>query len=355
MEILNWFKKSFPDVIEKMRNTNHELSLSEPSPYHAEGDVWTHTLMVYNEVKRDSNINLKLAALLHDIGKPDTQWKNPNKEYYSFTGHEFLGCYLAIPILDKFEKDFDLKINKELIIKAINYHQDLFKVGKLTDNGFELTSEEIAYVNKKFHDLDLYELLVKLSLADGNGRYCEDYRRLDAQAEFFNNFIPEKPFYSKDRPELIILAGAPGSGKSTIRDFLNKNHVVLNIDNIMLEGNKKGVPYNMWFSEKRRAQAINTLYSRLQKAIEERKNIILDNVNIDELARKRQLRLVPDKYYFKRAINVITDIETLMERNKMRKKIMRDVPVQTLEYAFKNFSFIAEEVHESELIITRGI
>lgn len=352
MEIINWFKKTYPDLVFKMKNTNHELSLNQPSPYHSEGDVWTHTLMVYNEVKRDKNIELKLSALLHDIGKPDTIIKSSHKDYYSFTGHEFLGCFLAIPILRKFEEDFKISINKELILKIINYHQDLFKLGVLDGNKMIFAPEEINYINRKFNDLELYDSLVKLSIADGNGRFCEDYSRLDAQAEFYSNFIPEKPFYTKDdRPELIILAGAQGSGKSTIRDSLKKDHIILSIDDIMLEGNKKNVPYNMWFSEKRRDAAIIILYDRLHKAISNRKSIILDNVNIDELARRRQLRLVPDKYYFKRAINIISDIPTILKRNEDRKKIMRDVPIKTLEYAFKNFSFIGDDVHESDVVI----
>lgn len=352
MEILNWFKKTYPELILKMKNTNHELSLSEPSPYHSEGDVWTHTLMVYNEVKRDTNIELKLSALLHDIGKPDTIIKQTHKDYYSFTGHEFLGCFLAIPILKKFEEDFKVKINKDLILKVINYHQDLFKLGTLDGKQMIFAPEEINYLNKKFNDLELYDILVKLSIADGNGRFCEDYTKLDAQADFYNNFIPEKPFYTiDDRPELIILAGPQGAGKTTIRESLMKGHTILSIDDIMMEENKKNVPYNMWFSEKRRAKAINILYDRLNKAISNRESIILDNVNIDELARRRQLRLVPDKYYFKRAINVISDIPTILKRNEDRKKIMRDIPVKTLEYAFKNFSFIGEDVHQSDVII----
>lgn len=44
--------------------------------YHAEGDVWTHTMMVMEEAKRfafpGNAAALRLAALLHDVAKPQT-------------------------------------------------------------------------------------------------------------------------------------------------------------------------------------------------------------------------------------------------------------------------------------------
>jgi predicted kinase len=357
MEIINWFKGNYPDLVKKMKKCNHEIDDKTFSPYHAEGDVWTHTLMVYNQVKR-SSLELKLAALLHDIGKPDTvHRKNDNRPYYSFTGHEQLSTIMAVDILKKFESDFNKYINKEIILKAINYHQDIHKIGKVINNEYILKEEEKIFLNKKFGDLELYSLMIGLSEADANGRFCEDMEKLDKQYQHLWNFIPNE-YYKGDlenRPEFIMLAGIQGSGKSTLAKELMsfKEFVYLSNDDILMEKNTKKVPYGMFWSIERRDEAIKELYIRLEKAIKERKNIIIDNVNIDELARTRQLNMVPDKYYHKIAINVITDIKTIFERNKERKKEMRDIPVAVIENYMRNYSFIGEDqVHTSKVYIS---
>jgi hypothetical protein len=42
--------------------------------HHAEGDVWIHTKMVYDEVlKCDLGAGHRLAALHHDVAKPQTR------------------------------------------------------------------------------------------------------------------------------------------------------------------------------------------------------------------------------------------------------------------------------------------
>lgn len=357
MEIINWFKGNYPELVKKMKECNHEIDDKTFSPYHAEGDIWTHTLMVYNQVKRGS-LELRLAALLHDIGKPDTiHRKNDNRPYYSFTGHEQLSTLMAVDILKKFELDFNKYINKENILKAINYHQDIHKIGKIINNEYILEEEEKIFLNKKFGDLELYSLMIGLSEADANGRFCEDMEKLDKQYKYLWNFIPTE-YYKGDldnRPECIMLVGIPGSGKSTLAKELlsNKDYVYLSNDEILMEKNTKNLPYGMFWSVDKRDEAIKELYIRLEKAIKERKNIIIDNLNIDELARTRQLNMVPDKYYHKIAINVITDINTLYRRNNDRKKEMRDIPVSVINNYMRNYSFIGEDqVHTSKVYIT---
>jgi len=43
----------------------------QPPEYHPEGDVWTHTVLLFDHLERPSP-ELALAALLHDVGKPPT-------------------------------------------------------------------------------------------------------------------------------------------------------------------------------------------------------------------------------------------------------------------------------------------
>lgn len=347
MKLVNWFKTKYPDLVKKMKECDHEIA-GFHSPYHSEGDVWTHTMMVYNLA---DDFTLKVIALLHDIGKPFTQCIKQENKYYSFTGHEFYSCFLAVDILKEIEKEFQ-PINKELILQVINYHQDLFKLGKLINDEIQFKQSELSFINNKFHNLELYDYLVRMTDIDGRGRICEDSTRLQKQIEFYKNYLPTEPFIEEGRPELIILAGLQGTGKSTLAKSLIKDHIYLSLDDIMMEGNRQNLPYGMFFSEKRRDDAIKEFYKRLEMAISKRKPIIIDNVNLDEKARNRQLKMIPDRYYFKRAINVIASIDTIERINKERKKEMRDVPQHLLDYGFRNFAFIGEGVHKSEVVIS---
>ena len=52
--------------------------VEQPPEYHPEGDVWTHTLLLLDEMERPlkgslpPSFELAMAALLHDVGKPKT-------------------------------------------------------------------------------------------------------------------------------------------------------------------------------------------------------------------------------------------------------------------------------------------
>lgn len=58
----------------------------EQSPeHHPEGDVWTHTLLLLENLPADASVTLAMGALLHDIGKPATFERGPDR--IRFYGH----------------------------------------------------------------------------------------------------------------------------------------------------------------------------------------------------------------------------------------------------------------------------
>jgi len=68
--------------------------------YHPEKDIYEHTLIALSSLPKEASLELRLATLLHDVGKPPT-WDN-----YHFSGHEVVGCKMANEILKrlKFQK-----------------------------------------------------------------------------------------------------------------------------------------------------------------------------------------------------------------------------------------------------------
>src|SRR5690606_37467771 len=74
--------------------------------WHPEGDVWTHTLMVVDEARRRIDdlehgpaVAMMLAALLHDIGKPQTTVVANGR--IRSPGHEEAGVEPATRVLDR--------------------------------------------------------------------------------------------------------------------------------------------------------------------------------------------------------------------------------------------------------------
>jgi putative nucleotidyltransferase with HDIG domain len=71
--------------------------VAQPPEYHPEGDVWTHTLLLLEQL-RNPSATLALGALLHDVGKPPTFRV---AERIRFDGHVEKGVETAEAILTR--------------------------------------------------------------------------------------------------------------------------------------------------------------------------------------------------------------------------------------------------------------
>lgn len=65
-------------------------------------DVWEHTLRVLQHAADKSyTLEVRLAALFHDIGKPRTRDFSQEKQDYTFYGHEVVGAKMAKKIMER--------------------------------------------------------------------------------------------------------------------------------------------------------------------------------------------------------------------------------------------------------------
>lgn len=78
-------------------------------------DVFEHSLRSLNHaVEKNYDLETRLTALFHDIGKPKTRRYDENKKDYTFYGHEVVGERITKKILEnlKFEKRIIDKVTK---------------------------------------------------------------------------------------------------------------------------------------------------------------------------------------------------------------------------------------------------
>lgn len=103
----------------------------QPKEWHSEGDVWTHTLLALDMLeskefrryfKDEFSLEIKVAVLLHDIGKPKTRGLVDGK--IKFQGHDKVGAEIASKLLARLKMSAspDVGLDCEEVIWLIKNH-----------------------------------------------------------------------------------------------------------------------------------------------------------------------------------------------------------------------------------------
>ena len=103
-------------------------------------------------------------------------------------------------------------------------------------------------------------------------------------------------------PEIVMLIGAPGSGKSTyvkqlLADHPEKNYVLLSTDDLLAAwGEAEGLSYPEAF-EKYMKKADQQFKIQFRQAKNTNSNIIIDRTNLTTKGRAKLLKQLPKEYY----------------------------------------------------------
>lgn len=133
-------------------------------------DVWTHLLKsLQHAADKEWPLHIRLAALFHDISKPETRRWSDEKNEWTFYGHEVVGERVTRSILK------NLKFSKETIdtvSKLVRWHMFFSDTEQIT---LSAVRRLIAHVGK-----DLVWDLMNLRICDriGTGRPKENPYRL---------------------------------------------------------------------------------------------------------------------------------------------------------------------------------
>lgn len=77
------------------------IGCDQPPEWHPEGDVYTHTCIMLDMLGDEAPLELCLAVLLHDIGKPACRSVDPASGRIRFNGHDVLGEEMTHRILQR--------------------------------------------------------------------------------------------------------------------------------------------------------------------------------------------------------------------------------------------------------------
>ncbi len=97
----------------------------QPPQFHPEGDVWTHTVLMLNAMRRP-DLRLAYAVLLHDIGKPGTARRVADR--IRFDRHAGVGAALAETILRRLRLPND---DIKAVAYAIGNHMRFMDVQRM--------------------------------------------------------------------------------------------------------------------------------------------------------------------------------------------------------------------------------
>lgn len=209
---------------------------------HAEGDVWTHTCMVveellqlpqYVQASRDEQVTLFLAALLHDVSKYSTTVIDPQSGAISQPGHSARGAVDARILLWDRGAPFSLR---EAVCRMIAVHQLPFHLFSSSKKDHEYVVRYLSW------QMDL-RLLAALAEADMRGRICDDKQAVLDNIELFRELAreegcygqarpfadahtrvcyfrgadihPDYPFFQEQGSKVTVMSGLPASGKNT--------------------------------------------------------------------------------------------------------------------------------------------
>lgn len=340
-----------------------KLKECEQNPkWHSEGNAWEHTMkcvhaaytLILDEMYNGLDPKVAIAAVLfHDIGKGiTTEFLKGNWHAY---GHEFSGEKIARRLLWNAPMSI-----REIICACARWHMKVLNMATSKNivneilvmsripfanwryltfvKHCDILGSEQEDIDSKYNDIDkvrsIYDIANKLGVLDCEFPvYHEEERRMV--------FSPNKAWKIGiyDIPVVYVLIGLPGAGKNTwIEQFLGWNKpediVILSRDDIRAElgfcndGDKVVLPSD---KENEVSEVFN---KRFVKALDDGKDVILNNINLkkryrDDFKRLAGNRLIDWRYVYVEAPTIEDNIK---RRPTFDPQQLKDIMTEVLDW-----------------------
>lgn len=177
-------------------------------------DVWTHTMKALEYLSKDSPLTLRLATLLHDVGKPGTRTVDEQGSVH-FYGHQKVGADMARRILNRLRFPNE---TTSTVVKLVAMH---LRVGEYDEEWTD------AAVRRLIRDAGEHlEALIELTRVDKAASNTElpsvDLDELQAHIEQVKlETAPEtlkSPLTGKEIMQLLGIETGPTVGR--VKEFL---------------------------------------------------------------------------------------------------------------------------------------
>lgn len=118
-------------------------------------DVWGHTVCAIHNLENFDDIEVDMATLLHDIGKPFSYQDEPSGKIRHFKGHPEISFQMSNTILKRLGYDDEFVNN---VCYLVRKHDDIIDPTKL-DNSIELVKKrlKVQYADAKAHSMFIVE------------------------------------------------------------------------------------------------------------------------------------------------------------------------------------------------------
>jgi poly(A) polymerase len=116
-------------LIEVLPEIARMKGVEQPPQFHPEGDVWIHTLMLLEQLEPGCSATLAWGALLHDVGKPPTFRRAPDR--IRFDGHVEVGVTMAAEICRRLR--FSNEETRQ-ILALVDNHMRFMDTGRMKES-----------------------------------------------------------------------------------------------------------------------------------------------------------------------------------------------------------------------------
>ncbi|MFK7817936.1 MAG: AAA family ATPase [Planctomycetaceae bacterium] len=315
--------------------------------WHAEGDVWTHSVMVCRELERLDewpNLNrmdqlvLLFTALLHDSAKPATSAIDPDTGHIRSPKHALKGEHLARAVLRDLECDFR---TRERISRMVRFH------GRPV---FLMEREEPETEVIRMSWLVNNRLLHLFALADMRGRHCDmnsrdedDLALWQVTAEDSDCYDHPYPFANEharflfcrsERPNrhyvpheeyscrVTMMSGYPGAGKDTWLAQQRPELPVVSLDEIRQE---LGVD-----PTGNQGQVQQAARERCAEHLRKSRNFAFSATNLTRLVRSKWIDLFADYGAHIEVVYIEPPLSTVLKQNRNRSRVVPEDVIRSL-------------------------
>ena len=330
MKTLDFFEKFWAQV-KPTQHWQDMLNTVEDSPWHREANTAVHTTMTIEEyikqffmhrTERQRMLTL-MALLFHDFGKPEAEETLEKKEepgvfYRRYAGHEPIsGNEFMSFMCDHHD------LRQMFFAQGYNWH-DIRTIKVMIEHHLPYGLKHVQKRENLKHMIEktlgddqicFYDML----RSDAAGRISDDHPEKLLNVELWiENFQlvqwkPAKP-RAQNAPQLVLVVGVSGAGKSTWIKHFNKDHfyTVFSEDKLRMEYYESIHGANT-DSSKTEAELYHTAWNYCHlakeskfdsfskaeygKLLAEGKNIIVDRMNHGRKARNTFVQPARDKGY----------------------------------------------------------